>query len=194
MKNFEQTYNMISNYTLVDKSRCKVLFELAESTYKSYGDWIEVGVYKGGTAMLLNEIIPFDKQLLLYDTFSGMPEVNLEFDNHHRKGDFSDTSLEEVQKRVGEGPIFIKGFVPDTFKGHEDRKFSFCHIDVDIYQSVLDCCEFMYPRLYSGGYIISDDYNFNSCKGTKIAFQQFFKDKPEEIIELPTKQAYIRKI
>lgn len=193
MKNFEQTYNMISNYTLVDKNRCKVLFELAESTYKLYGDWIEMGVYKGGTAMMFNEILSFDKKLYLFDSFEGLPKPDLEKDKH-KEGDFNDTSFEEVKKRIGDGPIIKKGWIPDTFKGLEDLRFSFCHIDTDLYQSVLDCCEFVYPRTYSGGYIVSDDYNFPSCPGAKLAFQEFFKDKKEEIIELPTNQAYIKKI
>jgi O-methyltransferase len=192
MKNFEQTYNMISNYTLVDKSRCKVLFELAESTYRSYGDWFECGVFRGGTAMLLNEIKPFDKKLYLFDTFEGMPEVCSK-DNHHKKGDFNNTSLEEVRSRVGDEPIFKKGFIPDTFVGLEDVKLSFAHIDVDIYQSVIDCCEFIYPRMYSGGFMVFDDYGFKSCKGAKIAVHEFFDSKPEKILILENGQAIVEK-
>jgi O-methyltransferase len=40
----------------------------------------------------------------------------------------------------------------------EDRKFRFCHLDVDVYQSAADVVEWIWPRLVTGGLIVFDDY------------------------------------
>ena len=55
------------------------------------------------------------------------------------------------------------------------------HLDVDIYDSTLNSLKFFYPRMSRGGCIISHDYP--SSEGVKKAFDEFFEDKPEIIIE-----------
>ena len=56
-------------------------------------------------------------------------------------------------------------------------KFSFVHIDVDLYQPTLDCLEFFFPKLVSGGIIVCDDYNSSQFPGAKNAWDYYFKDK-----------------
>ena len=65
-----------------------------------------------------------------------------------------------------------------------DKKFSFVHLDVDIYTSTLEALKFFYPRINRGGAILSHDYP--GAVGVKKAFDEFFEDKPEIVIELPT--------
>ena len=38
------------------------------------GDWVEYGVWKGDTARLLLEHLPPDSELVLLDSFEGLPE------------------------------------------------------------------------------------------------------------------------
>ena len=135
------------------------------------------------------------RNIYLYDTFEGMPDTDTEKD-WHKKGDFSDTSLEMVKQRVQNNNIveFNKGFLPQSFKGKEAHQISFAHIDVDIYKSVIDCCEFIYPRMVKGAVIIFDDYGFPTCPGAKQAVDEFFKDKKETPIILSTGQAFVIKI
>jgi len=52
---------------------------------------------------------------------------------------------------------------------------------------------FYYNRLSRGGMILSDDYGFATCPSARKAVDDFFADKPESIIELPTGQASILK-
>ncbi|MEO5350684.1 MAG: TylF/MycF family methyltransferase [Magnetococcus sp. YQC-3] len=191
---FEEIYKLISQITIVPKHKCKVLFDYATIASSLEGDFFECGVYKGGTSMMLSNIINPKNTLHLFDTFEGMPEVNTKFDNYHKKGDFSNTSLESVSKNVNSitkcPVLFYKGFIPDTFKQiPENQKISFAHIDVDIYQSIKDCCEFIYPRMVEYGVIVFDDYMTPSCEGAKIATDNFFKDKPGKLIALSTQQA-----
>jgi O-methyltransferase len=167
------------------------------------GDVVECGVWRGGSARMLRQTISErapGKHLYLFDSFEGMATVHGENDRHEI-GDFADTSLAHVQRIVvgseGEDPesiaVFRKGWIPDTFQGLEDRTFCFAHIDLDLYDSILDSLEFIYPRLASRGVIVFDDYGFASCPGARKAVDEFFADKPEKPFVLDTAQAVVTK-
>lgn len=130
------------------------------------------------------------RRLRLFDTFAGMPETDPEKDQH-RRGDFGDTSLDKVRSVVGDAEFitYHQGVIPDTFKGLESSRISLAHVDVDIYKSVMDCCEFIFPRLVSGGFIVFDDYGFPSCAGARRAVDEFFRDTDIVPLVLPTGQA-----
>jgi O-methyltransferase len=123
-----------------------------------------------------------------------MPETDKERDLH-QKGDFADTSAEQVEAYVNAPGIAIlrKGFIPETFSGLESHRIAFAHIDVDIYKSIIDCMEFIWPRLSSGGFVIFDDYGFPSCPGALQAVDEFFADTKTHPLCLPTGQAVVFK-
>jgi O-methyltransferase len=64
-------------------------------------------------------------------------------------------------------------------------------VDVDILDSVKACCEFLYPRLQAGGFLVFDDYGFPSCPGARQAVDRYFRDKREVPLVLPTGQAVV---
>jgi O-methyltransferase len=183
-------------YTLVNRERLYVLYILALNTIHLRGDFWECGVYKGGTARMLAEILAAHAcpglKLHLFDTFSGMPETDEKLDIH-RKGDFPDTTLEEVRRIIGNPELveFHPGWIPDTFRDMSDSQVALAHVDVDIYRSIWDCCEFIYPRLKTGGVMVFDDYGFPTCPGARKAVDEFFADKPETPIILQTGQAIV---
>lgn len=193
---FRQLISKAKPFSLVSEDRLWILYSLAQQARHLTGEFWECGVYKGGTAIILADILRAapDKTLRLFDTFSGMPETDPDKD-YHRKGDFADTSLASVKQRLDDKDNieFHQGFIPDTFQGLEHEKLAFAHIDVDIYQSVLDCCEFIYPRLVSGGFMLFDDYGFPSCPGARAAVDSFFADKIEVPLVLSTGQAFVIK-
>jgi O-methyltransferase len=150
-------------------------------------------VFRGGTARLLAKITaPAGKTVHLFDTFAGMPSVDSNADLH-KAGDFANTSLEAVQRYLHDcdNVRLYQGFFPSTAQPIEQLSFALVHIDVDIYTSVLSCCGFFYPRMEHGGLMIFDDYGFISCPGAKKAVDEFFADKPEVPIYLPTGQCLV---
>lgn len=193
---FARVFDMCKDLSLVSSDRCYVLYSLALQALSLKGDFYECGVYKGGTAKLLADLLesrkPQSRKLHLFDTFEGMPGTDPTLDRH-RQGDFSDTSIDVVQQRVGQEDIvkFHQGFIPDTFAGLEDAKIAFAHVDVDLYQSVIDCCSFIWPRLAQGGFMVFDDYGFPSCPGARKAVDEFFEHKQEVPLVLPTGQAVV---
>ena len=181
--------------TLVSRDRLWILMNLAKQAFTLDGEVWEAGVYQGGTALLFHETLKqvgADRTIRLFDTFQGMPETNKDFDKHSA-GDFADTDVDAVKDLVGEADYidFRKGFVPDTFAGLEDKTVAMAHIDLDIYPAILAACEFIYPRMVSGGFMLFDDYGFHSCPGARKAVDEFFADKPEVHIPLPTGQCLI---
>jgi O-methyltransferase len=196
-ESFDKYFAMASPRTLVSRDRCYVLERMVRQTLTVPGDIIECGVYKGGTAAMIARILEecaSEKKLYLFDTFEGMPETDGERD-WHKKGDFSDTSLQAVKDFVGmeDRCVFKQGFIPETFAGMEDITISFCHIDVDIYRSILDCLNFAWPRMQPGGIIIFDDYGFPTCPGALLAVDEFFEGKDAIPLCLHTGQALVIK-
>jgi O-methyltransferase len=183
-------------YTAVTWPRCYVLYQLATNARLLSGNAAEVGVYRGGSARILTEVFSSaGKTVNLFDTFAGMPKVNAELDLH-REGDFSDTSVEKVEMQLeglGNYKLF-QGLFPDTGESVEGDTFCMVHVDVDIYQSVKDCCRFFYPKLAAGGIMVFDDYGEPSCPGAKRAVDEFFRDRPETPVYIPTGQCLITRL
>lgn len=193
---FVEIYDSIKAHTVVPSERAWTIWQMASHAASLDGDFMEAGVFQGGTAKMLRILAErTGKSLDLFDSFEGMEVADARLDRHV-SGDFADTSIEAVQKVVGAADFvrFHKGWVPHTFKGLEDRKFCFAHIDLDLYQGVRDSLEFLYPRMPQGGVIISDDYGFASCPGARRAVDEFFADKPEKPLALLTGQGLIVKL
>jgi predicted O-methyltransferase YrrM len=189
-----------SGRVTVSPDRCYILYQLSRRSLLLDGEMAECGVYVGSTALLLCHVLRSaakPPRLHLFDTFEGMPETEPGRD-YHRKGDFSDTSLAGVKERLRGNDFceFHQGVIPESFREVEDvDAYSFVHIDVDIYDSTLECCRWFWPRLRSGGALVCDDYGFYPYRhAAKAAVDDFFKGEREVPIALPTGQAVVIKI
>ena len=172
-----------------------MLYQFSKQVECLPGEVAEVGVYRGGTAKLLAQLFSHkNKAVHLFDTFSGMPQTDPNKDLL-RKGAYAHTSLERVKELLEKysNVEFHQGFFPDTATPITNTEFCLVHIDVDIYKSVMDCCHFFYRRMTNGGVMVFDDYGFLSCPGAKTAVDEFFSDKDEYPIYLPTGQCFIIK-
>lgn len=152
------------------------------------GDVVELGVYKGDTAVLFaNFARKMSKQLYLLDTFEGFDVRDLETNEQHLTGAFSDTALDYVKSRVGaENTSYIQGFFPETASQlDENRRYCVVHIDTDLHAPIKAGLEYFYPRLNTGGFLIMHDYMSLCWDGAIRAIEEFFADKPEFIIPIP---------
>lgn len=169
------------------------IFMAVRRTDKIAGDIAEVGVYKGGSAKLICEA-KGKKTLHLFDTFEGLPDLcELDDKKQFHKGQYY-ARLKDVKNylRKYSNVHFYKGLFPFTGERVKNKKFSFVNLDLDIYESTLNSIKFFYSKMNKGGIIISHDY-INS-PGVQKAFDVFFKDKPEPIIELYGSQCLIVKL
>ncbi len=173
------------------------IYQMVRQSLHVEGDFFECGVFKGGSASFIAKLMVGSKKLFhLFDTFAGMPACHPLRDPVHVEGDFADVSLDEARAAVGhaEFSCFHPGKMPATFAGMEDARIAFAHIDVDIYQSVLDCCEFIYPRMTPGGVIVLDDYGHYTCPGARQAADEYLARTHSVAIPLHTGQAIVVKI
>ena len=190
---FLEILNKIGDNRGADNEENYTLYSSLKATKNLSGDIAEVGVWKGGTARLICEV-KGEKNLYLFDTFEGLPETH-DNDLFVQKGWLHDTSLESVKNYLSDfkNTHFLKGIFPETAEPISDKKFSFIHLDTNLYQSTLDALEFFWPRMVVGGRIVSHDYNTNSMPGIKKAFSEFFMNQPEKIIEIADTQVMVIK-
>ena len=168
------------------------IYALVRSLEKIPGDIVEVGTYRGGSAKLIAEAEP-NKEIHLFDTFTGLPEVSKDLDaSRFSTGQYA-TPLANVEAYLKAYPHvhLYPGFFPETAGPIKDKKYSFVHLDVDIYQSTKDSLAFVYERVSPGGAILSHDYS--TAEGVRKAFTEFFADKPEAVIELMSSQCLVIK-
>ncbi|MBL4757460.1 MAG: class I SAM-dependent methyltransferase [Rhizobiales bacterium] len=160
------------------------------------GDFVECGVYKGATALLLCRVAQgAGRSVHLFDSFEGLPEPGSNDGDYWKAGSFAAGSkpTEEILASFSCHRIY-KGWIPDRFAEAGDEPVAFVHIDVDLFQPTWDSLEYFYPRLSPGGIVLFDDYGFLSCPGAKKAVDDFFADKPEQIVSLSTGQALVQKL
>ena len=195
---FQQIYQGVEQYTIVPPDHCYILMSLARYATHLRGDFAECGVFKGGTALLLCRVLKDTrKTLYLFDSFKGLPKVDEEKDTYFREGQYANESVESVQHLLHDFQNIVDirpGWIPDTFSGLENNHYAFVHLDVDLYQSTLDCCRHFYPRLVPGGVLLFDEYGFPAARGEKEAVDEFFANTPEAPMVLPTGQALVIKL
>lgn len=135
------------------------------------GDMAELGVYKGGAALEMARICIAPNRLFLFDTFEGMPESS--GDDFHKKGEFSDTSLEAVQNLLSPYPhvVLCPGFFPSSFINN--HQWAFIHLDADQYVTTAKALDLFWPDLLPGGIILLDDYGWHHCPGVKRAVEEW---------------------
>ncbi len=167
-----------------------LIYSLARAQKSLSGEFAEVGVYQGSSAKIICEA-KGDTPFHLFDTFAGLPQTQ-KIDQLFQEKQYR-SSREAVEHYLIQYPgVYIHpGLFPATAEHLKHKKFSFVHLDADIYQSTWDALQFFYVRMVPGGIILTHDYA--QAAGVKKAFTEFFKDKPESIIELAESQALIIK-
>jgi len=177
------------------------LYYLAKSIKHLTGDTVECGVLHGASSFLIMRATTTDNRTHhIFDSFQGLsnPGSLDKVTNKHafewKEGDLQVNENIVKQNLAGFGQFeTYKGWIPTRFDEIKDRKFSFVHIDVDLYDPTHDSLSFFYDKMVPGGIIVCDDYGFETCPGAYKACNDFIADKSEEIIHLTGGQGVIIK-
>ncbi len=153
---FQAVYQRIKSHTLVDIYRCYELWTLGQQMNHVPGNFLEVGVWRGGTGALLATSVKenTEKHVYLADTFQGVVKAS-DDDTVYVGGEHADTSytlVSDLLKGLGLSNFtLLEGMFPeqtaDDFKG----KLALLHCDVDVYSSAKDVVEWGIPLLSGGG-------------------------------------------
>ncbi len=176
--------------TLLSNVEGAQIYRTVRALAKIPGHIAEVGVYRGASSRIIREAEP-GKPFHLFDTFEGLPKPSGN-DEAFYEGAYK-SSLEDVKGYLKpyQNLHFYKGLFPETAEPVREVRFSFVHLDVDLYESTLRGLDFFWPRLTPGGALISHDYS--SSPGVSRAFDEFFSDKNVAVFPLAYTQCMVVK-
>jgi O-methyltransferase len=166
---FLEIYEAISSNTLVDIYRCYELWCLGQQARTVPGDILEVGVWRGGTGVLLAKAVESsEKRVYLADTFAGVVKAGRN-DTSYIGGEHSDTSRDIVENLIARTNVpnteLLVGIFPDETGESVKNSLALVHIDVDVYESAKSVVRWATARLADGAVVIFDDYGFSGCEG-----------------------------
>lgn len=181
------------NYHCADRKF--FLKNLLNSVVNVPGNLAECGVFNGASAWFICDFFKNANKLFFgFDSFEGLSQPKT------MDGDFLTENLFSANASVATSRLadfhfatLHQGWIPNVFDDITKDLFCFVHMDTDLYQPTLDSLRFFYPLMAKGGIILEDDYGHLHCPGVRIAFDEFLKDKPEKLVEVPTGQAFFIK-
>jgi len=162
---------------------CTEIYNAVVACEKIRGDMAEAGVYRGGTAAVMLAASK-EKKLHLFDTFEGLPHGEGQFATGEWRG-----SVGDVRANLARWPDRIEchqGLFPASAQGLESHRYSFVHLDLDLYDSTLAALNWFWPRLERGGILLSHDYPL--ADGVVRAFHEFFDGLSDPFIPLSGNQ------
>lgn len=198
-KQVREIFKIVSPYTLTKLDTIQSLIDSVKYIIKNNveGDFIECGVWKGGSIMTmiktLQELNVSDREIFLYDTFSGMskptsediasdgriaPDLYAGITGEMRRENDA-VPLDKVQRNISslnydENKIhYVKGKVEDTLSNNNHKKIALLRLDTDWYESTKCELELLFPKLVKGGILIIDDYG--DWNGSKKATKEYLK-------------------
>jgi O-methyltransferase len=160
---FQHSCEQVMQFTLLDPPRLANLWTLARLS-KPEGNIIEVGVYRGGSALHLANSCP-DRLVFACDSFEGFRTLDPALDHLFRSDMFKDTSVpavEQLFRSSGRSITIVPGYFPDSCVGVSLDPLSFAHLDVDTYDSTSAALAFIAPKMLDHSLILLDDYQRNA--------------------------------
>ena len=179
--------------SIVAPETIRELLKFAGSTPP--GAFVEVGVYKGGTASHLTQLAEEQQRdVFLYDTFEGIPYSSDK--DWHKVGDFAEgvdyASIVEAlpYAKISKG-IFPASALPMG-------PIAFLHLDCDQYQSVIDSLAYLKDQLVEDAVVWFDDAPCQNWRighgrnGADVALRELFGEAPGVWQVGSSGKAYIR--
>lgn len=162
------------------------------------GDFIETGVWKGGTTIFMRGLLRAygvaDRRVYVADSFEGVPppdegrypdDSGLDFhlwpdlavDLESVRGNFARLGLLDDQVE------FVKGWFRDTLPALRGHQWAVVRLDGDLYESTTDALENLYDGLSTGGWLIVDDFEIAACRQAVTDFRSA-RGITEPIVEI----------
>ena len=186
-KTFKQKKNMSGSYLTTLKTHENIC-EALEITKNVEGDYVEIGVYEGGSALTaLNYLdqINLKKRVYLLDTFEGFNYKDSENSSDVKwyKSHFIDKEentkifLKETLKDFSNYKLITNNICKDDLP-EEIKSISLAHIDVDMYEATFDAIKKVSQRLSNNGIIMCEDPpNTPMLYGALYAMEKFLKSE-----------------
>lgn len=167
-----------------------IIHQLLRLTTNVPGDTAECGVFAGAGSYLIlraNERDNLHKRThYMFDSFEGLSQPDTADGSYWQAGDMA-MAEDAVRHNLRDCSNYVamKGWIPSRFAEVAGRRFSFVHIDVDLYEPTRDSLAFFLPRMTAGGIIVVDDYGFATCPGATQAVDDILRHGPEKMLAMP---------
>jgi hypothetical protein len=207
-KDFWEIYNFCKPYTMTSIERMYALYKAVLYVLRNNieGDFIECGVWRGGSSMLiakmLNQRQVNNKKLFMFDTFEGMSEptqYDVDYHGENAKQLLTNSSKDDPQSiwcfsgfeevynnimKTGLSPdqfSMIKGKVEDTIPEKLlTKNIALLRLDTDFYESTKHELIHLFPLLKDNGVIVIDDYGH--WQGCRKAVDEYFETNKIDLL------------
>lgn len=163
-------------------------------------NFVECGVGEGISAFFsLRQIVNNSKsskisEMHLYDAWAEMKKEFLLDSELNSIGKYSELNIEMAKKNLKEFEkitIYHQGYIPESFNKEpkDPESINYIHIDLNSAKPTLAALELFFPKLQDRGIILFDDYGAINYLDTRKIIDNFFRDEPGILMELPTGQA-----
>jgi O-methyltransferase len=163
------------------------------------GDVIECGVFWGRSIIpIAFELKKTNKTVFALDSFAGFRDddigvcdvgKNRSKEMIKRRFKQKSSIVFSLRKFAHNNSLnleVVPGFFEETLpKVVANRKFSYVHLDCDLYSSYHTCLPLLYPALVPGGIMLFDEYKSPVWPGATKAIDEFLADKPENCECIP---------
>ncbi len=191
MKSIEQLIANRPDNDQISEAELKVILRELTAVLgrRVAGEVVELGCYNGGTSVLLGQLLhPTNKQLYLYDSFSGLPEksvvdaspAGLQF----KTGELlaSRSLVEKRFKQAGlRRPRIKKAWFSELTPSDLPEEICFAFLDGDYYESIHDSLKLVWPKLAEGAVVVVDDYTNEALPGAARAVDEWLSTHNSEL-------------
>jgi hypothetical protein len=179
-----------------------MLQKIPQITSVTRGNWVQIGVWKGGGALFLKSLMAdlnINHHLYLFDTFGNIPVTDFsspqdvefveQFDmaQNTTKPSYR-TDVENLLQKfdLHKHTVLVDADVNHLPPSAVPEQISFLMIDVDFYKPTLASLNLFYDKVIPGGIIIMDDY-YLQMVNCKQAVDDFFAQKNIAVETILTK-------
>jgi O-methyltransferase len=162
------------------------------------GDFVEVGVHRGGYARMVVDYVGFrtlaGKSFYLIDTYCGIPAA-------HRTGAAAlfDGVYDDCHENVlatfapFETVRVVRGAVPEVLGTVRPERVAFLSIDLNSAEPSADALEHFWPLMVPGAVAVLDDYNFELFADQRAVLDAAAGRLGAPILALPSGQGLMVK-
>ena len=168
------------------------------------GRIVECGVGPGRTIFafsIITEALAKPRMIVGYDTFEGIPAPGEEDGkaNAHKVGwwNYSQQQVLELlefngldRRFISENIDFIPGIFSESLSSYDGAPIALLHLDIDLYESYVTVLNSLYQFVAPGGIVAFDEYRKPIWPGATQAVDEFFADRPEEVVKSPVTELY----
>ena len=193
---FEKAWSEAKLYTCLGKERSRTLFDFARRAKGVEGDIAELGVWRGGSALILARALP-DRKVHLFDTFKGYPAGTSRPVTMVGRFGWGEPRWDTEALMVASGVSFVTyigdfTLIPWLFT----RPLACAHIDCDLGEPAAAGLARFWPLIAPAGVLIIDDYGQSDadCPGLKTAVDSWRASIGDHEWEDRDGQIWIRKL